>query len=124
MRHPNTGRATRNGLEEVQAEDKIQNGRVPDLQVKIHQPRGKTPGTKEASCIMKYQLAQIIKKSIGAHVVWETQLVMGVTKRGTELKIVRGRTQERKCQHQPQYSGLQSEGGIINCGKANFLYLY
>ena len=71
----------RSNLEEVQAKDKIQNGRVLDIQVKIHQPHGKISSIVEASCIMKYQLAQIVKRSIETNVLGEAQLVMGVAKR-------------------------------------------
>ena len=45
---------------------------------------------------MKYQLAQIVKKSIRASVVGETRLVMGVAKRGTELETVQRRVEHKE----------------------------
>ena len=64
MKCPNTGRAVRRGQEGIRAEDKVQNGRVSNIQVEIHQPHNGTPGIKGVAVPMKYQLVQIIKRSI------------------------------------------------------------
>ena len=45
---------------------------------------------------MKYQLAQIVRRNIGASVVGEARLVMGVAKRGTKLKIVQRRIEHKE----------------------------
>ena len=75
---------------------------------------------------MKYQLAQLVKRSIGASVAWEAMHVIGVAKQDTKLKIVRERINhkglKRRCQLQS--NNLQLEGGIIIHGKAELLHLY
>ena len=68
MKCPNTWRTIRRDQEEIQIEDKVQNGRILDLVVGIHRPHRKTPRIKEVVGPMKYQLAQIVKRSIGASV--------------------------------------------------------
>ena len=68
MRCLSIGRVIRRGQEKIQAEDKVQNGRVLSLQVEIHYPHQETSGTKEIAGLMKYQLAQIVRRSIGASV--------------------------------------------------------
>ena len=83
--------------------------------MKIHQPHEQTPGTKEALCTMKCQLAQIVRRSIEAHVVGDTWLVTGVVKRGTQLKNVQIKIEhkelERQCQSQS--NNLQLEGNTL-----------
>ena len=96
MRVSNTERTIKRDREEIQSKDKFQNGRVLDLQVEIHRLHGKTLGTKEAACPMKYQLAHIVKRSIGTHVAWEARLIMGVAKRGTKLETVRRKIENKE----------------------------
>ena len=74
----------------------------------------------------KYELAQIVRRSIGARVAREARLVMGVAKKGTKLKTVRRRVEHKELEHQcqPQFSNLQSKGGIINHGKVEPSHLY
>ena len=102
MRCLSIGRVIRRGQEKIQAEDKVQNGRVPNLQVEIHRPHGETPRIKEASCTMKYQLAQIIKRSIEASVIGEEKLVVGMAKRVTKLKIAPIRIEHKELERQHQ----------------------
>ena len=83
-------------------EDKVQSGRVLDLQVEIHQPCRETPRIKEVAGPMKYQLAQIVRRSIGASVTWKTWLVMGVVKRGNKLKTVQRGIEHKELEHQRQ----------------------
>ncbi|GFZ14436.1 hypothetical protein Acr_24g0006260 [Actinidia rufa] len=108
MRCPNTGRVIRRGQEEIQAEDKVQRGKVMDLQVKIYQHYEKTSLIKEATCPMKYQPARIVGESIGVSVDLGVRFVISVDKRDAKLKIVRGGTEhkELECQHQPQHNNL------------------
>ena len=56
--------------------------------MKIHQPHGETPEPKEAVGPMKYQLVQIVRRSIRASVAWETMHVIGVAKQDTKLKTI------------------------------------
>ena len=100
MRFPNIRRIIRRGQEEIQVEDKDQSNRVPNPQVGIHQPHRETLGTKEAACLMKYQLAQIVRRSIGASVVGEAGLVMGVLKKGTKLMPVQRRIEYKELERQ------------------------
>ena len=53
MRYLSIGRVIKRGQEKIQAEDKVQNDRVPDLQVGIHQLPEEASGTKEATGLMK-----------------------------------------------------------------------
>ena len=94
--------------------------------MKIHQPHGKTLGTKEALCTMKYQPDQIVRRSIRASVAWKEMLVISVAKKDTKLKNVQRKIEHKKLERQcqPQSSNLQPEGGIINHGKTEFLPLY
>ena len=57
---------------------------------------------------MKYQHAQLVRRSIGASVAWEVELVMGVAKRGTKLKTVQGGIEHKELEHrhQPQSNKL------------------
>ena len=66
----------------------------------IHQLHNETSGVKEVACPMKYQLAQNIRRSIGAHVIREAQLVIGVAKRGTKLKTIRRRIELKELERQ------------------------
>ena len=126
MKCPNTGRKIRRGQEVTKIEGKVQNGRVPDLQVEIHRLRRETPGAKEAVSLMKCQCVRIIRRNIGGHVAWEVEFVMGAAKRGTKSKIAqRGiEHKDRVLQFRLQYSSLRPEGGIINRGKEEHLHLY
>ena len=51
---------------------------------------------------MKYQLAQLVKRSIGASVAWEAMHVIGVAKQDTKLKIVRERIEHKELERQCQ----------------------
>ena len=100
MRCLSVGRVIRRCQEEIQVEDKVQKDRVQDLQVEIHQPLEEALGTKEAPGLMKYQLAQIVKRSIGYSVAWEARLVIGVAKKDTKLKTVRRKIKHKKLERQ------------------------
>ena len=75
---------------------------------------------------MSYRHVQLVRGSIGASVVREARLAMGVAKKGTRLEIVQREVEfkELEHQHQPQSSNLQQEGGITNHDKAELLHLY
>ena len=99
MKCPNIERTI--GQKEIRAKDKVQNGRVSNLQVQIHQPRREALETKEEVYPMQYQLAQIIRRNIGASVAWEAMHVICVAKQDTKLKTIQERIDhkglERRC---------------------------
>ena len=88
MRCLNFERTIRRGQEEIRAEDKVQKGKVQDRRVEIHQPRRGIPKFKEVIDPMSYRHVQLVRGSIGASVVREARLAMGVAKKGTRLEIV------------------------------------
>ena len=65
-----------------------------------HQPHGETPRIKEIACIMTYQLAQIIRRSIGASVIGKAKGVKG--------QIVQRRIEQKELKHQRQLIGLHN----------------
>ena len=94
--------------------------------MEIHQPHEETPEPKEATGLMKYQLAQIVKRSIRASFAWEAMHVIGMAKQDTKLRAIRGRIKHKELerQHQHQSSNLQLERGAINHSKAELSPLY
>ena len=70
----------------------------------IHQLHEKAPSTKGTTRPLKCQLAQTVKRSIGAYVEEKARLVINVEKRDTELK---------NCPNKNRMQGVRMSASIL-----------